>query len=349
MSIFSFPTTEIIFWGAGKKCRELVRPALGYDSGENNFDFLSQDEYLAFANNRARPIASYIHQLITKMEADDAYYYDTADTSHILVRQNVYAIKWYFASLEHYYQYAAPAFERLCDQIVPTSFAMPSIDSGPYDIIKDEIVRINNIYPFEGTVSSETYAKSLNKNTNSSTKDDDTSEESGFEENSKLSKPGNPYPELNDRTKKEMEKIFTPPRRYLVTNAWEFCFATCKHLSLVGALDTCIRQCDYCEHFYIRTGTNSKFCTKQCRKWNAEQSHYSQKERDILKLIRSMLREQEFSHPKKAAKDLFEFERDNIEHRDLLTNQKITHEEYEQWLNKQHQDLKIHKPEKTNS
>ena len=207
MSIFSFPTTEIIFWGAGKKCRELVRPALGYDSGENNFDFLSQDEYLAFANNRARPIASYIHQLITKMEADDAYYYDTADTSHILVRQNVYAIKWYFASLEHYYQYAAPAFERLCDQIVPTSFAMPSIDSGPYDIIKDEIVRINNIYPFEGTVSSETYAKSLNKNTNTSTKDDDTSEESGFEENSKLSKPGNPYPELNDRTKKEMEKI----------------------------------------------------------------------------------------------------------------------------------------------
>ena len=62
-----------------------------------------------------------------------------------------------------------------------------------------------------------------------------------------------------------------------------------------------------------------------------------------------MLREQEFSHPKKAAKDLFEFERDNIEHRDLLINQKITHEEYEHWLNKQHQDLKIHKPEKTNS
>lgn len=341
MSIFAFPTTEIIFWGSGKKCRELVRPALGYNSGENNFDFLSQDEYLAFANNRARPIASYIHQFITKMEADDAYYYDTVDTSPILVRQNVYAIKWYLATLEHYYQYAAPAFERLCDQIVPTSFAMPTINSGLYDIIKDEIVRINNIYPFEGTVSSEAYAKSLNQSANSSTKDDDTSEESDSPKNRKLSKPGNPFPELNDRTKKEMEKIFTPPRRYLVTNAWEFCFATCKHLSLVGALKTYIRQCDYCKRFYIRTGTNSRFCTKQCQKWNAEPSHYSQKERDTLKLIRSMVEQQKAAHPQEAEQKLFKFEVANDERYKKLTKQKITHEEYEQWLDKQHQNLKI--------
>ncbi len=345
MSIFSFPMTEIIFWGSGSQCRELVRPALGYDSGENNFNFLSQDEYRTFADSRKRPIASYIHQLIKKMEADDAYYNDTSDSSPKLVRQNVQAIKWYFSTLEHFYQYAAPAFERLCDQIEPTSFAMPHIDSCPYDIINDKIIDVNDVYAFEHEESSETHVNSSKKRTKSSKKSDNSSEEIDSEENAKPSKPGNPFPELSDRTKKEKEKLFTPPRRYLVTNAWEACFATCKHLSLVGALGTCIRKCDYCEHFYIRSGTNSKFCTDQCRKWNAEQSCYSQKEKHLIKLIRDMLREQEHSHPKKAAKDLFEFECANNAHRDQLINHETTHELYEQWLEEQHQDLKMPKPE----
>lgn len=289
MGIFCIPTTEIFFAGVEDQCCEHVRPAFGYDSGDDAYDFISQSEYYSIADSKKRPIASKMNFLIHAMESSEAYYKPTSESCPDIVRSDINAFKWFLSEFEKNPSNAADLFQELRDKLTSIAYA---VDSSPY-------------YP-----------------------------ESEFI-----------YLFPEDMIDKQISKERYRPRsrRYIVYDAWQYCFATCEYLSFVGAFSTRLKKCCICGKYYVvpKSHRNSAYCSDECKIFGAKLKYnYNDAGAHEIKNVRSMLNRRMHTNPMLVKPLIEDFEGELAIYRDKLKEKEINDAQFLAWLKKRHASLK---------